>query len=235
MNILDIIIIFILVISMYIGIKTGFLKGIISLIGISLIAFISFLFRDNLADILLKVCPFFNFSGAYKGITSLNILVYEGIAFVIIFAFLFSFLAIILKITGLIQKLIDISVVLTLPSKILGILVGLITGLTIVFIILFIMLNINPLRKHVYNSYISKEILERVVVLSKSTTNNYLAYEEINSSIKSCEDEVNKDSCNTEVANTLIKYDIISKEDVEELIILRKLKGINRKDLISYD
>ena len=235
MNALDIIIAFILIISMYIGVKKGFLKGIISLIGISLIAFISFLFRDNLADIMLKVCPFFNFSGAYKGITSLNILIYEGIAFILIFVFLFSFLAIILKITGLIQKIIDISVVLTLPSKLLGILVGLINGLVIVFILLFIMLNINPLRKHVYNSYISKEILENVSVLSKSTTNNYLAYEEINETIKSCKDEDNKNVCNTNIANTLIKYDIISKEDVEELVLLRKLKGIDRKDLISYD
>lgn len=235
MNTLDIVIILILVLSMYLGVKKGFLKGIISLVGISIIALISFIFRDNLADIMLKICPFFNFSGQYEGITSLNILVYEGIAFIIIFIFLFGFLSIILKVTGLIQKIIDISVVFTLPSKILGVVVGLINGLVIVFIMLFVMLNINPMRKHVYGSYISKEILERVVVLSSSTTNNYLVYEEINNSIKSCKDNNDKNKCNTEVANTLIKYDIISKDDVEELIILHKLKGINRKDLISYD
>lgn len=235
MNVLDLIILFILLITMFIGYKQGFLKGIISLIGISFITIVSFIFRDNLADILLKVCPFFKFSGEYEGITSLNILIYEGIAFGVIFVFLTSFLLIILKVTGLIQKIIDISIVLTLPSKILSLIVGLVNGIVIVFIMLFIMLNVNSARHLVYNSYISKIILERTAVLSKTTSNNYLAYEEINSSIKNCKKEHNKNKCNTSVANTLIKYDIISKDDVEELIIIRKLKGIKRKDLISYD
>lgn len=235
MNVLDICIVFILLLSMFIGYKQGFLKGIISLTGISAIAFVSFLFRDNLADILLKICPFFKFSGEYSGVTSLNILIYEGIAFGIIFIFLLSVLFIILKVTGLIQKIIDISVVFTLPSKILSLAVGLINGIVIVFIGLYVLLNINSMRAYVYNSYISKIILERTAVLSKSTTGNYLAYEEINDSIKSCKKDNNKNKCNTNVANTLIKYDIISKDDVEELIILHKLKGINRKDLISYD
>lgn len=235
MNVLDVCIIAVLALTMFIGYKQGFLKGILSLIGISLIAFVSFLFRDNLADILLKICPFFKFSGQYEGITSLNILIYEGITFGIIFIVLTSFLIILLNITGLIQKIIDTSVVLTLPSKILSVAVGLINGIVIVYIGLFVMMNINSSRKLVYNSYISKIILERTAVFSKSTSNNYLAYEEINNSLKSCKKDNNKKVCNTKVANTLIKYDIISKDDVEELIIIRKLKGINRKDLISYD
>lgn len=235
MGILDVIIVFILFISMFIGYKQGFLKGIISLIGISFIAIVSFIFRDNLADILLKICPFFKFSGSYEGITSLNILIYEGISFIAIFLLLFGALAFILGITGLIQKIIDISVVLTLPSKILSVIVGLINGAVVVFIMLYVMLNINPARKYVYKSYISKVIMERTVVLSSSTTNSYLAYEEINNSIKSCKKEQDKKKCNTSVANTLIKYDIISKKDVEELILIKKLKGINRKDLINYD
>ena len=235
MGILDIVIVLILIVSMFVGLKQGFLKGIISLIGIFLITIVAFIFRDNLADILLKICPFFKFSGQYEGITSLNILIYEGIAFIVIFMLLFGVLAFILGITGLIQKIIDISVVLTLPSKILSIIVGLINGAVIVFIMLYVMLNINPARKYVYKSYISKMIMERTAILSKSTSNSYLAYEEINKSIKTCKKEHNKNKCNTDVANTLIKYDIISKDDVEELIILRKLKGIERKDLIKYD
>lgn len=235
MNVLDVIIVLIFILGMYLGLKQGFLKGIISLVGISIILFISFLFRDNLADIMLKMLPFFKFSGAYKDITSLNILIYEGIAFMAIFIFLFGFLAIILGISGLIQKLIDHSIVLTLPSKIASILVGFVNALVITFVLLFILLNINPARKYVYNSFISKIIMERTIVLSKETTNNYLAYEEINNVVDECKNSKNKNKCNTDVANTLIKYDIISKDDVEELILIRKLKGINRKDLVSYD
>ena len=235
MNVLDIIIVFIFLLGMIAGYKTGFLKGIISLVGISVILFVAFLFRSNLAGILLKICPFFTFNGIYKGISSLNILIYEGIAFMAIFIFLLGFLAIILSITGLIQKLIDISIVLTLPSKILSIIVGAINALVITFVMLFVLLNINPTRKYVYNSYISKVIMERTVILSKVTTNNYLAYEEINDVVKECQKDKDKKKCNTDVANTMIKYDIVSKNEVEELIIIRKLKGIDRKDLIDYD
>ena len=102
MVILDVIIVLILLVSMFIGYKQGFLKGIISLIGISFIAIVSFIFRDNLADILLKICPFFKFSGSYEGITSLNILVYEGISFIAIFLLLFGALAFILGILPLV-------------------------------------------------------------------------------------------------------------------------------------
>ena len=77
--------------------------------------------------------------------------------------------------------------------------------------------------------------MERTIVLSKTTTNNYLAYEEINDLVRKCQSDKDKKKCNTDVANTMIKYDVVSKNEVEELIIIRKLKGINRKDLIDYD
>lgn len=235
MNVLDIIIILIFILGMYAGFKKGFLKGIISLIGITLIMFISFIFRSELAGILLKTCPFFTFKGVYKGISSLNILIYEGIAFIIIFMFLFGFLAILLNITGILQKLIDKTIVLTIPSKILSIIVGAINALVITFVMLFILLNINTTRKYVYNSFISKIIMERTVLFSKEASRNYLAYEEINDVVKTCHDDKDKNKCNIDVTNTLIKYEVVSKKEVEELIMIGKLKGINRKDLIRYD
>ena len=100
---------------------------------------------------------------------------------------------------------------------------------------LFVLLNINTTRKHVYNSYLSKIILERTAILSNTTKESYLAYEEINDTINACKKENSKKKCNADVANALIVHDVISKNDVEELIILHKLKGIDRKDLIKYD
>lgn len=235
MNILDIIIILLLVIGMILGVKQGFLKGTILFVGLAIISAISFIFKDDIAGILLKIMPYFNFSGNYKGVTSLNILLYEGVAFLIIFMFLFGILAFILKITGIIQKIIDMSVVLTLPSKILGLLVGFINSIVIIFLALFVLMNLNSTRKYVYNSTISKIILERTAILSNVNSNNYLAYEEINEVIKTCNIKNNTKKCNTDVANSMIKYDIISKDEVVNLIRIHKLKGINRKDLKSYD
>ena len=235
MNVLDIVIIIMLLLGMFYGLKQGFLKGTISFIGLALILFLSFMFKNNLADILLKTMPFFKFSGVYKEITSLNILIYEGISFLLIFMFLFGILSFILKITGIFQKIIDMSVVLTLPSKILSLVVGFINALITVFIMLFVLININSTRSFVYNSYISKIIMERTFILSNTTKDYYLSYEEINNVIKACQNNNNTKKCNTDVANIMIKYNIVKKDEVIDLIKIHKLKGINRKDLIDYD
>ena len=235
MNLLDYIIIIMFILGMFYGVKQGFLKGTISLVGLVILVLLSFIFKDTIADILLKVCPFFKFSGQYQGVTSLNILLYEGISFALVFMFLFGIFGFILKLTGIIQKIIDMSVVLTLPSKLLGLAVGFINALVLVFIMLFVLLNINGTRSYVYNSKISKIILERTVFLSKTTQKYYLSSEEINDVIKTCKIDNNTKICNTEVANSLIKYDIIDKEDVLDLIKIKKLKGINKEDLKDYD
>ena len=134
MAVLDGIIIILIVLGILYGTKKGFLNGIISLVGLFVSFIMALLLRSVVADVLLKGMPFLKFSGSYKGITSLNILFYEAIAFILVFMFLLSALGLILKITGIIQKVIDYSVVLTLPSKILGVLVGIINALIISYI-----------------------------------------------------------------------------------------------------
>jgi len=231
-GILDGIIIILFVLGILYGTKKGFLHGIISFIGLAVILTFSFLLRGVVGDILLKGMPFFKFHGAYKGITSLNILLYEALAFVLIFLFLLSILALILKITGILQKLIDASIVLTLPSKILGVLVGLVNTLIVIFIMLFIMVNLNSTRKYVYDSKIATLIMERTFILSSVNDKYYLSAEEINGVLDKCKDEKNKHICNVMVTNTLIKFDVVSKEKVIELIDSNKLKDISKKELI---
>lgn len=234
-GILDGIIIILFMLGIIYGTKKGFLHGIIAFIGLAVIVSLSFLFRGIVGDVLLKGMPFFKLHGAYKGITSLNILLYEALAFILVFLFLLSILSLVLKITGILQKLIDASIVLTLPSKILGVLVGLINTLIVVFIMLFVMVNLNSTRKYVYDSKIATFIMERTFILSKTTDKYYLSAEEINRVIEECKDEKNKHVCNVVVTNTLIKFDVVSKEKVIELIDSNKLKNISKKELLWLD
>lgn len=232
MAVLDGIIIILLVLGILYGTKKGFLNGIISLIGLFVSFIMALLLRGVVADILLKGMPFLKFSGSYKGITSLNILFYEAVAFILVFLFLLSILSLVLKITGIVQKVIDYSVVLTLPSKILGVIVGIINALIISYVMSFIMLNINSTRQMVHDSKIAPYLLKNSVVISKDTKKYYDSTTKINKIIDKCKHEKNKRTCNVLVANSLIESKIIEKEKVIELINSGKLKNISKKEIL---
>jgi len=232
MNILDGIIIILFTLGILYGTKKGFINGALSLVGLIVIITFSFIFHSIVADVLLKGMPFLKFSGAYKGITSLNILFYEAIGFLLIFFFLLSILGLILKVTGILQKVIDFSIVLTLPSKILGVLVGFVNSLIVIFLLLFILLNINSTRKYVHESKVASFIMERTFVLSNVTSKYYDSTEEINKVIDTCKNEnTNKKVCNANVANILIKYNVVDKGKVLDLINSGKLKNIDKGDI----
>ena len=231
MVILDGIIIILFILGILYGTKKGFITGAVSLIGLAFIIAFSFLFHSMIADVLLKGMPFLKFHGAYKGITSLNILFYEAIGFILIFVFLLSILSLILKISGVLQKVIDFSIVLTLPSKILGVLVGFINALIVIFIMLFVLININSTRKYVHESKIGSFIMQRTFLLSKASSKYYEATEDINIVIDKCKKDKDKKTCNTDVANILIEYKIISKDKVIELINDGKLKNIDEEKI----
>lgn len=231
LNILDIIIIVLFALGILYGTKKGFINGALSLVGLAAIITVSFLFHSIIADVLLKGMPFLKFSGSYKGITSLNILFYEAIGFLLIFVFLLSVLGIILKVTGILQKVIDFSIVLTLPSKILGVLVGFVNSLIVIFLVLFILLNINSTRKYVHESKIGSFIMERTFILSNVTSKYYDATDEINNVISDCKKEKDKKLCNENVANILVKYNIIDKDKLVSLIDSGKLKNIDKGDI----
>ena len=231
MTILDGIIIILFVLGIWYGTKKGFINGALSLVGLAFIITFSFLFHALIADVLLKGMPFLKFHGAYKGVTSLNILFYEAIGFILIFIFLLSILGLVLKITGILQKILDYSIVLTLPSKILGVLVGFVNSLIVIFLLLFILLNINSTRKYVHESKVGSVILERTFLLSSATEKYYNATEEINNVMDNCKKSKNKKTCNTNVVNILIDYKIISRDKVIELIDSGKLKNIKREGI----
>ena len=135
MNILDIIIILLLLASAITGFKRGVIKELVMLVGIVIVYIIAFSLKGILGLLLCKICPFFSFDG----LPSLNIIMYQLIAFIIIASVLFGIYHFILKLTGIIQKVIDLSIILTLPSKILGLAVGFIEGYIILFMILLVL------------------------------------------------------------------------------------------------
>ena len=134
MNIVDVIILVALGLGAITGFIRGFFKQTVIFVGTILVVVLSFLLKNPLSLILYENLPFFEIGG----LTTLNILLYEALAFMICIAILSIVLGLVIKISGVIETLLKVTVILALPSKILGMIVGIVQFLVLVYVVLFI-------------------------------------------------------------------------------------------------
>ena len=87
------------------GFRRGLIKEVILLGGLVISVVISFMLRVPISTFFYKTLPFFSFGGLFKGVTIINILLYEVIAFLIVFSISYLVLRILLKISGIIEKI----------------------------------------------------------------------------------------------------------------------------------
>ena len=224
MNIFDIAIILLILLSGVTGLKQGLLKSGINLIGTILIYIIAFKMKDSIGLFLCKVCPFFKFDGYI----TLNILIYQLIAFVLIASILFSIFALILKLTGIVQKLIDLTVILDIPSKIGGFIVGLLEGYVVMFIIILI-LSV-PLRnvEMFSKSKLVNKMLNDTPILSSTldgVDDAIFNVFNITSVVGEGEDKITK--VNLDIMKTYLDCKVITKDDAIKIIDTGKLNSIN--------
>ena len=215
MNILDALIIIFLILGIMAGFRRGFIKQVVLLVGLVAILVLSFYLKNPVATFLYKHLPFFKFNGIFKGVSILNILLYEVIAFLLVFSILYLILRIVLKITGLIESLLKATIILGFVSKILGGIVGLIESYIIIFIILFITTQPFVNLSGVEDSLIAGKILEYTPVMSSATKNTRNVIKEISE----LSDTYKKDSkeFNKKTIEVFIKYNIITEENVDYL------------------
>ena len=224
MNIFDIVIILLILLSGVTGLKQGLLKSGINLIGTILIYIIAFKMKDSIGLFLCKIFPFFKFNGY----VTLNILVYQLIAFVLIASILFSVFAIVLKLTGIVQKLVDLTVILDIPSKIGGFIIGLLEGYVVMFIIILI-LSV-PLRnvELFSESTLVDKMLNKTPVLSSTLDglgDAIFNVFHITSEVKEGEDKTTK--VNLDIMKTYLDCKVITKDDATKIIDTGKLDSVN--------
>ena len=138
-SIVDAMIVVLLILGTMSGLRRGLIKQAVLLVGLVAILVIAFYFRVPISTYMYKHLPFFSFGGLFKGVSVLNILLYEVIAFLIVFSVLYLVLRILLKITGIIESILKATIILGFFSRIGGAIVGFIESYIIVFIILFIL------------------------------------------------------------------------------------------------
>ena len=227
MNIIDVVIFLLIILSFINGYKRGVLKEVVMLCGTIVIYIVSFLLKDKLGLILCKILPFFNLDG----LVSLNILIYQLIAFFLIASFLFSIFGIVLKVTGVLQKLVNMTIILTIPSKILGGILGLIEGYIVIFALLIILSvpfkNIDIFK----NSNLNNKIITSSPILSSTLGNLDDLIIDIYD-IKIDKDQDN-DKMNDKILDMYIDYNVISREDLDSIIKSGKLDKAKNKSFAT--
>ena len=208
--VVSLVIVILLIFGFLLGFKRGFTYQLIKMLGVFIVLFLSITLKDELGLFLLNNFDVFNLN------SSISIIIYQSISFIILFFIFNLILRIILKISASFEKLLKATIILGIPSKILGGILGFIEYYIYVFLVLIIVSL--PIFNLDIKSGVANFMLNKTPIISKSgidilddVTDEYQKDEEINEQ---------------EILDILIKNEIISKKDVYKLIKDGKIKNV---------
>lgn len=223
MSVVDIVIIIFLLFGALLGFKRGFTKQLLSCVGLIGILILAFILKNPVSTLLYENLPFFKFGGIFKGVTVLNILVYEILSFFLVLAILMVILKVLMFASSIFEKFLNMTIILGIPSKILGAVLGVIENFIITFIALYILslpvLNLNILD----NSKFKEPILTKTPILSiytKDMVNVVGEFADLKEKYASATDP---NSFNLEALDVLLKHKIVTTSSVDKLIEKNKL------------
>ena len=218
---IDMFIVLILVLGFIKGWQDGFLRSLVDCIGTAVIFIASFILKSPFAELLYKNLPFFHFKGTFAGISSFNILLYEGIAYVSLAIILSIIFKVVIAATGISGKLKNTTYAHKMPSRLGGMFFSFIEIYIYAFLLLYLGSMIPYTTGLVQHSSLGPVIINQTPALSASSRNLYKAVSKIYEYGIESDDNKLADYNSLEV---LLKYDIITPENAEQLIKENKLK-----------
>lgn len=233
MNMIDYIILAILLISALVGFRNGVINSVVTFIGTLLVIILAFYLKNPISQLLYNYLPFFKLGGKFAGVTVFNVLIYEGISYLITIILLAAILGIIGKITGGINKLVNATLILGLPSKILGAIIGLVEGYIIAFIVVFILGLISGTSTMVNESKYADTLLDKTPVLSGIVSNTYNSVVDVYNICVNYENDKDKTLANQESLDTVLKHQILTTESADKLIEKKKLNFDGAKEIVD--
>lgn len=229
MNFIDILIIIILLSFAVVGFKRGVFESLIMFVGAILVIVLSYSFKDIIGNFLLLNLPFINFGKFMGGAVTLNVILYQTIAFIltsVVFTLAYKFLV---SITGIIEKILRFTIVLGIPSKLLGLVVGFLEGYIIVYVSLFILsqpfVNINVLEGSTY----ATRIVNETPLLSSYMENSLEVFHEI--------EEVSKlkdgNEIDLKITDLILKHNVTKPSIMQELVDKKKIEVTGIQNVID--
>ena len=233
MNIVDVIVILLVLFGAVLGFKRGLTKELATFLGFILVIAFSFLLKNPLSVFFYEHLPFFSFGGIFKGVSILNILLYEMIAFLVLLILFTVILKIVLIITGIFEKLLSITIILGIPSKILGMIVGMIEYFVYAFVFLFVfslpLFDIDEIA----NSKCREQILYHTPILTDLSKETIQVFEEFRDLKDKYKDDTDVNAFNLEALDVVLKYKVISIDNATKLVESNKLKMENVESVLN--
>ena len=223
----------IILLGAVIGFKRGFTRSLVSALGFIVIAILAYFLKNPLSILLYENLPFFKFGGILKGVTVLNIALYELLAFVIVLAILGVALKILMVATSVFEKILKMTIILGIPSKIMGAVVGALEAFVIVFISLYA-LSLPIFNISIVNDSNWKDtILNKTPILSAFSKDTMQVIDEF-ASIKEKYKDNNKNAeeFNKEVLDLFLKYDVVKVSSIDKLVEKEKLQINNIEEIL---
>lgn len=221
----DILLIVFIVLGTFAGTRKGLIKTAVGFVGLVAIVILSYSLKTPIANFLIDNFPFLQFSGSIEGLTSLNILMYNVISFVVIFILLYCVLNIVLALTGFIDTLLKFTVIWIIPSKIGGAILGFLEAWVFLFLIVFVLAQFNTTNDFIKNSSVSNVLLNHTPIIGNYLGGAREAAEEIYNGIEKYTKDESKTTTdlNLYILQVEINYGLISKEKGQELIDTGKI------------
>ena len=173
--------------------------------------------------------PFFELDG----FVTLNIFIYQFLAFIIVFAIMMSIYEFSLRVSKFLQKVVNATIILWLPSKILGGVVSLLKGYLILFIV-FMFLMIPFGNYDIFkNSTCVQYMLHKTPVLSSYANSFVEPFQEVitlSDNVSKKKISINK--ANLDALDIMLKYSVVDKHTVEGLIEVEKLNTVENIDSV---
>ena len=223
MTILDAVVILFLLLGAVLGFKKGAIRSLVGLVGTIAVVVIAYYLKNPVADLLYNFVPFFDFSGNWQGLVTLNILLYESIAYVLVFVILYGLLSLILRLTGIIEKFLTMTIILGIPSKIIGAVLGFLEAVVFSFIILFVLLQFNGSHTFIKESTVAMSILDKTPLIGAMVNDTYDAIVEISDLQDKYKDSASKDEYNAEILGIMLRYHVVTPDTTRKLIDNGKL------------
>lgn len=233
LTIVDSILILFLLLGAVLGFKKGAIKSLVALIGTVVVVVVAYYLKNPVAELLLDYCPFLKFGGSWTGLVTLNILLYEAIAYLLVFVVLSSILSLLIKVSGILETILKMTIILGIPSKIIGAVLGFLEALVFSFIVLFVLLQINATSKMVSDSTLARSIIDKTPIIGHMVNDTYKAIQDINKLQDKYKNDSNKDAYNAEILTIMLKYEVVTPEVTQKLINSEKLDFAGAQSVLN--
>ena len=218
--VVNLVIILFLLLSIYDGYKKGLFESFFKFLGFIVSCVVAYIFKNKLSVIMYTYLPFFKFGGVFKGITALNILLYELLAFIAIFIVCMIIVSLLLKMTNIIEKLVKALPIIGFVDRLLGAVIGFVQSIVVLYFVIFIF----KFGCNLFGFYVQPSLADNIIpVLKEKCGESLEAFNDI-VELKDDYESTEKEEFNNKAIKILLDHKVITKENLDLLIKKNKIK-----------